>query len=146
MGSRSEQEASQRQSSLSDAQAAAAQSREDIGNLTQCLVEVQVDLQLRDQKVSDLEEVMFHNGVTMEYGLQDVQLPAKGQISESAYQERAKGTERALGEFRAQLATYDKKFHDGERQTRRLQEEVKTMQQSQMSDARMETPQKRIRK
>ena len=103
-----------------------------------------MDLQLRDQKVSDLEEMIFHNGVTMERRLQEcredlanAQLPAKGQISESAYQEHVKGTERALEDLRSQLTTYDKRFHEGERQMRRLREKVKTMQQSQMNDARM---------
>ena len=64
---------------------------------------------IRDQKITDMEEAIFRNGVTVERGLQEcreglanAQLPVKGQISESAYQEHAKGTERALEDLRSQ--------------------------------------------
>ena len=86
--------------------------------MTQCIAEVQMDLQLRDQKVSDPEEVVFHNIVTMEQGLQEcraglanVHPPVKGQITESAYKEHAKGIERVLENLGSQLTTYDKKLH-----------------------------------
>ena len=85
--------------------------------MTQCIAEVQVDLQW-DQKVSDLEEVIFHTGVTME-----------------------RGCSNALKAMRtSQLTAYGKRFHEGERQMRWLQEEVKTMRESQTNDARMEAP------
>ena len=76
VGSRLDQEASQQQNSSRDAQETASQFRQDIWNLTQCIAEVQVDLQLRDQKISDLEEMIFHNGVTMERGLQECREPS----------------------------------------------------------------------
>ena len=73
-------------------------------------------------------------------GVANVQLPVKGQISESACQEHARGTEQAVENLRSQLTAHEKKYHEGERQMRRLQEEVKTMNQSQPSDARIEAP------
>ena len=60
VGSRLEQEALQQQSSSREAQASTSQFRQDIGKMAQCIAEVQVDLQfnLRDQKISDLEEAI----------------------------------------------------------------------------------------
>ena len=71
--------------------------------MTQCLAEAHVDMQTVDQKISDLEESVFNNGVTVERGFKEsreetrkAQHPEKGQISESVCQEHAKGAEQAL--------------------------------------------------
>ena len=91
-----------------------------------------------DQKISILRSRFFNIGVTMERGFKEcqeeiarAQLPAKEQISESVYQEHTKGAEQALEACRSQLAAQDyKKLQEGERQMRRLREEVTALSQS----------------
>ena len=59
-------EIQQHQLSSRELQAAAGQLREDIRGLTQGFAEVQMDILSRDQRISELEEVIFQAGVTME--------------------------------------------------------------------------------
>ena len=68
VGSRLEQEAWQHQSWSRDAQETVGQLRQDLESVTRCLAEVQMDVQLRGQKISDLEEIIFNKGVAMERG------------------------------------------------------------------------------
>ena len=98
-----------------ETQQANDQIRQKVESVTRCLAEVQMDVQLRDQRISDLEEILFNNGVTMERGLQEccaglrqAHIPEKGQVSEAAYHEHAKNTEQALSELRSQLSIYEK--------------------------------------
>ena len=92
----------------------------------------QVDTQRLDQGLSDLQETVFRNGVTIERGLEECnariaqgQRQNSSQASVEAYQvQHARGTEQALEQCRSQLVAQEKKIHDGEVRLRRLQGEV----------------------
>ena len=48
----------------------------------------------------------------------------KGQMSEAAYQEHARGVEQTLEDLRSRMSEHEEKFNKGERQMRQLQEDV----------------------
>ena len=90
MGSSLEQETSQRQLWSREVQQASDQTRQELESVARCIAEVQMAIQVRDQRISDLEEVIPDNAVTMECGLQEcrdglrqAQIPEKGQMSEA---------------------------------------------------------------
>ena len=49
-------------------------------------------------------------------GLASLQTPDKGQMSESAYQEHARGVEQAVEDLRSKMSEHEKKSNKGERQ------------------------------
>ena len=74
-------------------------------------------------------------------GLQKIQyLPESGPVSTSDHQEHMKAVQQVLDECRAQLVTHEKKFQDGERHMRRLQEETKAQQMQPKPEAPMGLP------
>ena len=80
--------------------------------MTKFVAETHTDVQVRDQKIEDLEEAIFQNGVTMERGLQEcreglasLQIPDKAPLSEAACQEHSRG----------EMPEHEKKFNKGER-------------------------------
>ena len=72
----------------------------DIAKMTECLELAQIDSQRIDQKIFDLQENLFNNGVELERGLENsqaritqLQHPAGVQISVEVNQDHARGTE-----------------------------------------------------
>ena len=101
------------------------------------MAEIQANLQARYQQMDNPEGSVFKNAVAIERGLQEcrdglasLQTPDKGQMSEAAYQEHARGVEQALKDLRSRMSEHEKKFNKGERQMRQLQEDVAGVKKS----------------
>ena len=141
-------EVQQQQASLRDLQSAIDQCRGDVQELAQGFAEVQTEIQSRDQKHFELEESSFRLNVDLEKGLggcregpQRAQhTPESGSVSASAHQEHVKAVQQALDECRARLTTHEKKFQDGERQMRRLHDEVRAQNQQPKPEVPMGLP------
>ena len=88
----------------------------------------QVDAQRLDQGLSDLQDNVFQNAVSIDRVAEDCKrqiaqsIPLSGQkISMEAYQEHARVTKHALEQCRSQLTGRERRIKDGESQLRRLQ-------------------------
>ena len=138
-------EGQQQQAPLRDLQASVDQCRGDSHGLTRCSAEFQMDIQSRDQRHFEMEELIFKFSVELEEclkecreGLQCIrQLPESGAVSTSDHQEHAKAVQQVLDECRAQLVVHEKRFQDGERQTRRRQDELKAQRQQSKPEVHM---------
>ena len=111
------------QQSVQSLQASTERCRHDIDQVSKSLVETQTGLQARDQRIDDLAESIFANGVTIERGLQErreglasVQVPERSTHHEGMYQEHAREMEQAIGDLRSKMSGHEKKFSKGEKQ------------------------------
>ena len=84
-----------------------------------------MDLQSRDHRISELEEVIFQAGGTMNMVCRSAvkafsrfEFPRRG----TDHQEYARYIEQAVGDLRSQLTIHEKKFQGGEKQMRRLKD------------------------
>ena len=74
-------------------------------------------------------------------GLQRIRhLPESGPVSTSDHQEHVKAVQQVLEECRTQLVAHERKFQDGERQVRRLQDEMKAQHQQPKPEAHVGLP------
>ena len=87
-----------------------------------------MDLQARDSELFELKELIFKLSVEFDECRESIQkvqsLPESGTVRLPAQREQVKVVQHALDESRKQLEIHEKKLRDGERQMRRLQEEV----------------------
>ena len=95
-----------------------------------------------------MEELIFNFSVQLEAGLKECReglqrirhLPESGPVSTSDHQEHVKAVQQVLEECRTQLGAHEKKFLDGERQMRRLQDEMKAQHQQPKPEVHMGLP------
>ena len=100
----------------------------DVNVLCQNSTEYQMDIQARASELFEMKDLIFKLSVELDEcreGIRKVQdLPESGSASVSDQQEQMKAFQNSLDETRKQLEIQDKKLQDGERQMRRLQDEV----------------------
>ena len=100
----------------------------DVNVLCQSSKEYQMDIQARDTELFEMKELIFKLSVELEECREDTRkvqsLPESGAVSASDQREQMKVLQHDLDESRKQLEMQERKLQDGERQMRRLQEEV----------------------
>ena len=109
-----------------------------------------MDIQSKDTKHFEMEKLILKFSIELEEGLKECRelqgrqkirhLPKSGPVSTSDHQEHIKAVQQVLDECRAQLVTHEKKFQDGEKQIRRLQDEVKAQQQQPKPEVQVGLP------
>ena len=121
-------EGQQQESVLRELRASLDRCVEDVSVLCQNSTEYQMDIQARDSELFEMKELIFKLSVGLDEcrdGIQKVQsLPESGSDSLSDQREQMKILQHDLGEALKQLEIQEKTLQDGERQMRRLQDEV----------------------